>query len=189
MINAKDVKIDFMYYGKKLNLIENVGGKLVCRMNDIDLIFEILEKLKDNAFDINDYQDINTSIQEEIAKLKVLPRTPQRNGKIFELEYCLNNGLIPWEFVSSNLLNKYHEIHSDTGIDFLRISNGIISEIGQVKSKIGYYLTYDDIKTFIDKGRNEQFQSIKKTLVLKSTKISKKLQAKIQSLGITIEMN
>ena len=56
MINAKDVKIDFMYYGKKLNLLENIGDKWLCRMSDIDLIFEILDKLKDNTFDLNEYQ-------------------------------------------------------------------------------------------------------------------------------------
>lgn len=122
MINAKDVKIDFMYYEKKLNLLENIGGKWLCRMSDIDLIFEILDKLKDNTFDLNEYQDTNVLIHEELTKLKVLPKTPQRNGKIFELEYCLNRDLTPWEFIPSSVLNRYHEIHLDTGIDFVQIS-------------------------------------------------------------------
>lgn len=186
MINAKDVKIDFMYYGKKLNLLENIGGKWLCRMSDIDLIFEILDKLKDNTFDLNEYQDTNVLIHEELTKLKVLPKTPQRNGKIFELEYCLNRDLTPWEFIPSSVLNRYHEIHLDTGIDFVQISNGNINEIGQVKVKTGNYLNSSDIETFISKCQNKIFQSMKKRIILKNTKIGKKLKAYLNKLGVDI---
>lgn len=186
MINAKDVKIDFMYYGKKLNLLENIGGKWLCRMSDIDLIFEILDKLKDNTFDLNEYQDTNVLIHEELTKLKVLPKTPQRNGKIFELEYCLNRDLTPWEFIPSSVLNRYHEIHLDTGIDFVQISNGNINEIGQVKVKTGNYLNSSDIETFISKCQNKIFQSMNKRIILKNTKIGKKLKAYLNELGVDI---
>lgn len=188
MINTKDVKIDFMYYGKKLNLLENIGGKWLCRMSDIDLIFEILDKLKDNTFDLNEYQDTNVLIHEELTKLKALPKTPQRNGKIFELEYCLNRDLTPWEFIPSSVLNRYHEIHLDTGIDFVQISNGNINGIGQVKVKAGSYLNRSDIETFISKCQNKIFQSMKKSIILKNTKIGKKLKAHLNELGVDVIM-
>ena len=187
MINAKDVKIDFMYYGKKLNLLENINNKWLCHMNNLELVFEILDKLKDNTFNLSDYQDTDVLIQEEIAKLKALPKTPQRNGKIFELEYCLINHLTPWEFIPSNILNKYHEIHSDTGIDFVRISDGNINEIGQVKVKTGNYLNRNDIETFISKCQDKQFQPMKKTLILKDAKIGKKLIGKMNELEISTQ--
>lgn len=188
MINAKDVKIDFMYYGKKLNLLENIGGKWLCRMSDIDLIFEILDKLKDNTFDLNEYQDTNVLIHEELTKLKALPKTPQRNGKIFELEYCSNRNLTPWEFIPSSVLNRYHEIHLDTGIDFVQISNGNINGIGQVKVKAGSYLNRSDIETFTSKCQDKNFQSMKKSIILKNTKIGKKLKAYLNELGVDIIM-
>ena len=188
MINAKDVKVDFMYYGKKLNLLENIGGKWLCRMSDIDLIFEILDKLKDNTFDLNEYQDTNVLIHEELTKLESLPKTPQRNGKIFELEYCLNHDLTPWEFIPSSVLNRYHEIHLDTGIDFVRISNGNINEIGQVKVKTESYLNRSDIETFISKCQDKNFQSMKRSIILKNTKIGKKLKAYLNELRVNIIM-
>lgn len=145
-----------------------------------------LDKLKDNTFDLNEYQDTNVLIHEELTKLKALPKTPQRNGKIFELEYCLNRDLTPWEFIPSSVLNRYHEIHLDTGIDFVQISNGNINEIGQVKT--GNYLNSSDIETFISKCQDNNFQSMKKSIILKNTKIGKKLKAYLNELGVDVIM-
>ena len=82
-------------------------------------------------------------------------------------------------------MNKYHEIHSDTGIDFVRISDGNINKIGQVKVKTGNYLNRNDIETFISKCQDKQFQPMKKTLILKDAKIGKKLIGKINELEDT----
>lgn len=188
LINARDVKIDFIYHANKLGLIQNIKSKNLCKLEDIDIVFEMLGKLKNNTFDIHEYQNINDLIDAELTKLRSLPSTQQRKGKILELEYSRKNGTIPWMFTSSTILNRYNEIHLDSGIDFVKIDNEKITTIGQVKMKNNTYITISDIDTFLSKCKEDKFKDCNKELVLMNCKVSKKFKSKMSEYGINLNI-
>lgn len=188
LINARDVKIDFIYHANKLGLIQNIKSKNLCKLEDIDIVFEMLGKLKNNTFDIHEYQNINDLIDAELTKLRSLPSTQQRKGKILELEYSRKNGTIPWMFTSSTILNRYNEIHLDSGIDFVKIDNENITTIGQVKMKNNTYIATSDIDTFLSKCKEDKFKDCNKELVLVNCKVSKKFKSKMSEYGINLNI-
>ena len=184
MVNAADVLVDFKFYAKKLGLLQSVDSKWVVKYTDREKAYKMIEEIKDNTFDIYAYSDTAELIDEEVAKLTAMKATSQRAGKIAELEYCKENNYTPWMFIPTNILNKYNCAKLDSGIDFVKIEDNVITVIGQVKYRSGGYITRNDISSFLCKCRDSKYSNCKKKLILRGCNISKRLCKQLYDIEI-----
>ena len=184
LTNAKDVKEQTMEKLMKEQLVEKKDHKQVIGIDHLDHTFEIIDSVKLNKDEVITLAQRNAYIDAEIDKLKQRPQTKQRDGKIFELEQIkLTKDLIPWALVPQSTRNKYNEIKKDTGIDAVKLEDGIITHIFQYKKHSGEQLTKNELANFISK-----FKTIPKTLVIKDCKIGKKLMKSLTDINIEVSI-
>lgn len=93
--------------------------------------------------------------------------------------------MIPWNQIPKAILNKYNEHSKDTGIDAVKIKDGKINEIIQIK-KVKGYLSKQIIINFINKCNLEKYNGINKTLYVHADKISRSMMEFINNSCINI---
>ena len=184
MVNAKETKEAFHVYARELKLTVSVGGKWLCKLEDLDKVFEIVNEIKQKTFNKYKYDDTNELIANEIAKIEAAGVNQKTRGKLFELQYAKEHDLLPWRLLPSNIIQEYNENANDTGIDLVKVADGVITEMYQVKCRNGGYLTVNDIATFITKCGDSKYANCRKILVLKNCKISKKLRKQLADVEI-----
>ena len=174
--NANDVLTEFRYYGKRLGYYYKYREKNVCKRDDIATVFQMLDEIKANTFDLYKYKSLPTLITDEIEHLKAKDTTAQITGKIFELEYCRDNNYIPWKLQQPMLLHKYNEERRDKGIDFVDIIGDKVTAVGQIKVRGCGKINETEIRKFITKASSEKYKDCKRILVTKDClKLSNKL--------------
>ena len=186
MVNAKETKEAFHVYARELNLTTNVDGKWLCKLSDINTVFTMVEEIKNGTFNIYKYDNTNDLIKRDIKLMKEAGVNQKTRGKLFELEYSITNSLISWSYIPSHIINNLNENINDSGIDLVKIEDGKITEIYQVKVRSSGYVNINDISTFISKCNDDKFRSCKKILVLKGCRIGKKLRRQLRDVEIAL---
>lgn len=165
--NADKVLGEFRYYGKRLGYYYKYREKNVCKRSDLEVVFQILDEIKHNTFDLYKYKPLPTLITDEIDHLKAKDTTTQIAGKIFELEYCRDNNYIPWKLQPPQLLHENNEERRDKGIDFIDVVDGKITIVGQIKVRGCGKINETEIRKFITKASTEKYKDCKRILVTK----------------------
>ena len=189
MINAKDVLEMTRKELRKNNETSKLNGKVVLPTSKLDQTFSLIDEIKQGKIKLPTKEEINSFIDKSILDLYSKKLTPQVKGKIFELEQLKQGNYIPWNLLPKSFLEGNNEQSRDCGIDGLKFNENSIEEIVQIKyHNKPSYLNFNEIKMFMIKVQQERYRNIKKRLVLHGCKVGKQLKAKMNKLGITIEI-
>ena len=189
LINAKDVLDLTRKTLKKSNETSKLNGKVVLPTSKLDQTFDLISGVKQGNVKLPTQEEINNSIDEAINSMKLKRLTPQVKGKIFELEQLKQGNYMPWSLIPKSLLERTNEQSRDCGIDGLKLNENSIEEIVQIKyHNKPSYLNINEIKTFMNKCNQARYKNIKKKLILHGCKLGKQLGAKMNKLGINIEI-
>ena len=189
LINAKDVLDLTRKTLKKSNETSKLNGKVVLPTSKLDQTFDLISSVKQGNVKLPTQEEINNSIDEAINSMKLKRLTPQVKGKIFELEQLKQGNYMPWSLIPKSLLERTNEQSRDCGIDGLKLNENSIEEIVQIKyHNKPSYLNINEVKTFMNKCNQARYKNIKKKLILHGCKLGKQLRAKMNKLGINIEI-
>ena len=189
MVNAKDVLEITRKEVKKSNETSKLNGKIVLPTSKIDQTFDLISNIKEGTVKLPTKEEIHSFIDKAISDLKLKRLTPQVKGKIFELEQLKQGNYMPWSLIPKSILGENNEQSRDCGIDGIKFNETSIEEIVQIKfHNKPSYLNFSEIKMFMNKCNQERYKNIKKRLVLYGCKVGKQLKAKMNKLGITIEI-
>ena len=189
MINAKDVLELTRKELRKNNETSKLNGKVVLPTSKLDQTFSLIGEIKQGKIKLPTKEEINSFIDKSILDLYSKKLTPQVKGKIFELEQLKQGNYIPWNLLPKSFLEGNNEQSRDCGIDGIKFNGTSIEEIIQIKfHNKPSYLNFNEIKMFMIKTQQERYRNIKKRLVLHGCKVGKQLKAKMNKLGITIEI-
>lgn len=189
MINAKDVLEMTRRELRKNNETSKLNGKVVIPTSKLDQTFSLIDDIKQGKIKLPTKEEINSFIDKSILDLHSKNLTPQVKGKIFELNQLKNGNYIPWNLLPKSFLEGNNEQSRDCGIDGIKFNETSIEEIVQIKfHNKPSYLNFNEIKMFMIKAQQERYGNIKKRLVLHGCKVGKQLKAKMNKLGITIEI-
>ena len=189
MINAKDVLEMTRKELKKNNETSKLNGKVVLPTSKLDQTFNLIDEIKQGKIKLPTKEEINSFIDKSIIDLHSRKLTPQVKGKMFELNQLKNGNYIPWNLLPKSFLEGNNEQSRDCGIDGIKFNETSIEEIVQIKyHNKPSYLNFNEIKMFMIKAQQERYGNIKKRLVLHGCKLGKQFKAKMNELGIAIEI-
>ncbi len=182
VLNGQDVRDLTIKKLAKEGLVETKDRKKLIPIEQLDHCFDEIEIVKENKLESISIEERNKWIDNEIGKLKLRPQNNKIIGKIFELEYIKSMpDLIPWRLIPQSVLNNYNEQHRDTGVDAVKIKDGKITELYQIKHHSGGYVTLSEVNQFINKKITTN-----KTLILKDCRLSNNVRKILNSNEIEI---
>lgn len=190
--NAYDVKRLAMEILMKEGLVFSVDGKRQISRDNLDIVFQILERIaKNESFEVSLQSKREAFLRTEIDRLHSLIQTGTVIGFIYEKNYILEHSeLIPWEVVPKHILNYYHEVVKDTGIDAVELDGERFKTIVQIKHHSNNYLRDAEVRGFLLKCQEQRYTSVRKRLIIHNCRLSKTMRRTIDELGIElIEIN